>query len=117
MAVTKSWESSVASRLDFAGKAKSPERKREFFPLLGASVLVACGLALVFSAKTQDFPALQQRLDAGELVDINSAKGASEISSILLVFSDPAERAYAASRIFSFLELHRPLPTPALFPA
>ena len=110
MAVTKSWESSVASRLDFAGKAKSPERQREFFPLLGASVLVACGLALAFSAKTQDFPALQQRLAAGELVDINSAKGPSEISSILLVFSDPAERAYAASRIWSFLELHRPLP-------
>ena len=28
MAVTKSWESSVATRLNFEGKAKSPERNR-----------------------------------------------------------------------------------------
>ena len=40
MAVTKSWESSVASRLDLEGRAKSPERRREFWPLLGASLLV-----------------------------------------------------------------------------
>jgi cell division protein FtsI/penicillin-binding protein 2/cell division protein FtsW (lipid II flippase) len=110
MAVTKSWESSVASRPDFEGKAKSLERNREFFALFGASVLAACGLALVFAAKTQDFPALEQRLRANELVDINTAKSAQEISNVLLVFSDPGERDYAAERIWNFVEEHRPLP-------
>jgi cell division protein FtsI/penicillin-binding protein 2/cell division protein FtsW (lipid II flippase) len=110
MAVTKSWESSVANRLDFEGKAKSPERQREFWPLLGASLLVACGLVLVFTAKTQDFPALQQRLDAGDLVDINSVQGANDLLKTLFVFSDAGERAYAADRVWEFLVKNRPLP-------
>lgn len=110
MAVTKSWESSVASRLDFEGKAKAPERRREFWPLLGASVLVACGLALVYTAKTQDFPALQQRLDSHDLVDINTVKAADELSNTLFVFNDSGERAYATERVYDFLLKNRPLP-------
>jgi len=110
MAVTKSWESAVASRLDFEGKAKSPERKREFWPMLGASLLVICGLVLVYTAKTQDFPLLQERLDSGELLDINSAANAGDISKILFVFTDSDERAYAAGRIYSYLQLNHPLP-------
>ena len=90
MAVTKSWEASVTNRLDFEGKTKSRERQREFWPLLGASLLVACGLALVYTAKTQDFPALQQRLDAGELVDINAVKGPNDLLNALFVFNDAA---------------------------
>jgi cell division protein FtsI/penicillin-binding protein 2/cell division protein FtsW (lipid II flippase) len=110
MAVTKSWDSAVASRIAFERKAGSPERKREFWPLLGASILVAGGLALVYSAKTQDFPTLQQHLDSGELLDINTAKNAGEIANILFVFEDPGERAYAAERVWSFLESNRPIP-------
>src|SRR5450631_1455576 len=103
MAVTKSWEASVTNRLDFEGKAKSPERQLEFWPLLGASLLVACGLALVYTAKTQDFPALQPKLDSGELVDINSVKGANDLMNALFVFNDAGERAYAADRVYTFL--------------
>jgi cell division protein FtsI/penicillin-binding protein 2/cell division protein FtsW (lipid II flippase) len=110
MAVTKSWDSAVASRLNLEGKAGSPERKREFWPLLGATVLVACGFLLVYTAKTQDFPALQQHLDSGDLVNVNSAKSADEISKVLLVFNDPGERAYAAERVWTFLQQNRPLP-------
>jgi cell division protein FtsW (lipid II flippase)/cell division protein FtsI/penicillin-binding protein 2 len=109
MAVTKSWNSAVASRLDLEGRAKCPERKREFWPLLGASILIACGLVLVYTAKTQDFPALQQHLDSGDLVNINSVKSAAEIANILFVFNDSGERAYAAERVWSFLESSRPL--------
>jgi cell division protein FtsI/penicillin-binding protein 2/cell division protein FtsW (lipid II flippase) len=110
MAVTKSWDSTVASRVDLAGKASSPERKREFWPLLGATVLVACGLVLVYTAKTQDFPALQQHLEAGDLVNLNSAQSAADIANVLLVFNDPGERAYASERVWSFLEQNRPIP-------
>ena len=110
MAVTKSWESSVANRLASEGRAKSPERRREFWPLLGATILVSCGLVLVYTAKTQDFPSLQQHIDSGELVDINSAKSATEIANILLVFNDSDERAYAAERVWTFLAANRPIP-------
>ncbi len=110
MAVTKSWESSVASRLDFEGKAKCPERQRELWPLLGASILVACGLALVFTAKTQDFPSFQQRLDAGDLIDINTVKSANDLMNALFVFNDAGERAYAAERVYTFVLKNRPLP-------
>ena len=110
MAVTKSWETSVANRLDFEGKAKAPERQREFWPLLGASILVACGFALVYTAKTQDFPALQQRLDSGELVDINSVKSANDLLNTLFVFNDAGERAYAAERVYTFAIKNHPLP-------
>jgi cell division protein FtsW (lipid II flippase)/cell division protein FtsI/penicillin-binding protein 2 len=110
MAVTKSWEAAVASRLDFEGKAKAPERGREFWALLGATLLVAAGLVLVYTAKTQDFPALQQRLDSGDLLDINSATKPADISKILLVFTDPEERAYAAERVWEFLQLNHAIP-------
>ena len=110
MAVTKSWESAGTNRLDFAGKARSPERQREFWPLLGASILVACGLALVYTAKTQDFPTLQQHLDSGDLVDINSVAGSKDLLNALFVFSDSGERAYAADRLWTFLLKNRPLP-------
>ena len=110
MAVTKSWESSVASRLDFEGKTKSPERQRELWPLLGASLLVACGLLLVYTSKTQDFPSSQQRLDSGDLVDVNSVTSAKDLMNALFVFNDAGERAYAADRIYTFLIKNRPLP-------
>ena len=110
MAVTKSWESAVASRLDFEGKTKSPERRSELLPLLGASILVACGLALVYTAKTQDFPALQKQLDSGDLVDINAIKSPNELLNALFVFNDAGERAYAADRVYTFVLKNRPLP-------
>ncbi len=110
MAVTRSWDSAVASRLDLEGKASSPERQREFWPLLGATILVACGLVLVYTAKTQDFPTLQQHLDSTDLVNLNSAKSAAEISNVLLLFNDPGERAYASERVWTFLRQNRPIP-------
>ncbi len=64
---------------------------------------MACGLALVYTAKTQDFPALQQRIDSGDLVDINSVKSANDLMNALFVFNDAGERAYAADRIIRFL--------------
>ena len=110
MAVTKSWESAVASRLDLEGKTKSPERRREFWPLVGASFLVTCGLVLVYTAKTQDFPSLEQHFAAGDLVDINSAKAPADLSKTLFAFSDQGERAYVAEQIWTFVLKNRPLP-------
>jgi cell division protein FtsW (lipid II flippase)/cell division protein FtsI/penicillin-binding protein 2 len=108
MAVTRSWESQAAVRPSFQ-QIPSPERRREFFFLLPASLLVICGLALVFAAKTQEFPSLQTRLDGGQLLNLNAVKSPAELSAVLQIFN-PAQRADLAARSWSFLELHRPLP-------
>lgn len=109
MAITRSWEASTALKLDFEGRAKTPERPREFWLLASASLLVACALALVLAAKTQDFADLARRLNDRELLDLNRAKNVAEISAALPVFNDPVQRQDAANRIWALLEERRPL--------
>ena len=101
MAVTKSWESRATPQLAFNPRLKNRERRREFWWLLGATALVACGLAVVFTAKTQDFPETQAKLTSGELVNLNTAS-----PDQVLVASD----AYINERLHAFLASHPPLP-------
>ncbi len=110
MAITKSWESGVAAKLDFAEKADAPERRRELFWLLAASLLVACGLALVLLAKTEDFPDLQGRLNRGELLNLNLVSTPQELQPALEMITDPAQRALAAQQIAGFIKVHQPVP-------
>jgi cell division protein FtsI/penicillin-binding protein 2/cell division protein FtsW (lipid II flippase) len=108
MAVTKSWEQSRAIEKRSAPPAPR-ERKLEAWWLLASTTLVACGLALVYFAKTQDFPAQQARLERGELLNLNAAAGADSVIPFLALYSDSAERQAAAESIASYLETHRPL--------
>jgi len=78
--------------------------------LLGASLVVSCGLLLVFLAKTQDFPETQARLASGELLNVNAVSAPQQLAPALEVFSDPAQRDSVAQRLFDFMERHRPLP-------
>ncbi|MGA8030061.1 MAG: hypothetical protein WB992_23185, partial [Bryobacteraceae bacterium] len=110
MAVTRTWEGAVAVKLELAGKAKPVERRRELFWLAGASIVVASALALVFAAKTQDFPELQTRLEHGELINLNEVSGPEEIARALPMFNDPADREQVAERIWNYLQQRRPLP-------
>ncbi len=55
MAVTKSWDNSLALELELAQKSKLIERRRELFWLIAASLFVACGLALVFVEEDAGF--------------------------------------------------------------
>jgi len=87
MAITRSWEASTAHKLDFEGRAQAPERQREFWLLACASLLVACALALVLAAKTQDFADLGRRLHDRELLNLNSAQNIDEVSAALAVFN------------------------------
>ena len=100
MAVTKSWESRATSQPAFTTANKNIERVREFWWLLGASALVACGLAVVFAAKTQDFGDTQARLTSGELIDLNT------VSADKAIVPD----AYVNERLQAFLASHAPLP-------
>jgi cell division protein FtsW (lipid II flippase) len=110
MAVTKSWETSVAVKVDFAEKPKLVERRREFFWLLGASVIVGCGLAVVFAAKTEDFPEMQARLDRGELLNLNQVARPEQLLPALEFLVDADQREQIAGRICTYVQAHKPLP-------
>jgi cell division protein FtsI/penicillin-binding protein 2/cell division protein FtsW (lipid II flippase) len=110
MAVTKSWESRATPQLVLVAGVKNRERSREFWWLLGATALVACGLAVVFSAKTQDFPETQAKLASGDLLDLNSVPSKETLEKSLLRIDDSSERTYVAERLQAFLASHAPLP-------
>lgn len=110
MAVTKSWESSTVLKLDLAEKPRAPERQRELLWLAGASLLIACGLALVFFAKCEDFARSNDRLSRGELLNLNAIAAPNQLQPALQIVADPAQRELDAKRIADFLKAHQPVP-------
>ena len=111
MAITRRGESSLALQLELLNSIGTPERRQEFRWLLGASLLVAGGLALVLIAKTQDFGGVQSRLASGELLDLNAPHEPGDFAALLSnAFSDPRDRELAAGRLAGLLERHKPLP-------
>ena len=111
MAVTKTWESALAVKLATAERPRKPgERRREFFWLAGASMVVACGLAAVLLAKTQDFSGLQQRLERGDILNVNSLRSADQLLPALQAISNGNQRMSAAQEIYDYASRHRPLP-------
>jgi hypothetical protein len=108
VAVTKSWEAKV---LAVGTEAGAPRRigLREFAWLAGASLLVSVGLALVYSAKTHNFAELDARLARGELLDLNAVTKPEQLLPFLQIFPNETERAAVATRIFEFLNVHRPI--------
>ena len=59
--ITKSADTIVESRIR-KESFSAPERRRELPFLLCASMLVVCGLILVYTGKTQSFPSDRARL-------------------------------------------------------
>jgi cell division protein FtsI/penicillin-binding protein 2/cell division protein FtsW (lipid II flippase) len=110
MAVTKSWELSQSVHFGPREIPVPPERRREMIWLLGASLVVAAGLALVLLAKTEDFAAQQARLDRSELLDLNTVTGLEQLLPFLQVYADQAERVVVAENVWNYLRSHRPLP-------
>jgi cell division protein FtsW (lipid II flippase)/cell division protein FtsI/penicillin-binding protein 2 len=110
LAVTKSWESKVLAGPRAAGAASGRIGWREFRWLAAASLIVCAGLALVYSAKTQNLPELAAGLARGELLDLNRVSGPQELAPFLRVFRDDGERESAAAQTFEYLAAHRPLP-------
>ncbi|MBV9502292.1 MAG: FtsW/RodA/SpoVE family cell cycle protein, partial [Acidobacteriaceae bacterium] len=110
MALTKSWETNLALKVQIADIPKPIERRREIVWLFGASLFVACALALVLLAKTGDFAESQARLDHGELVNLNAAPSSAQIQGLVEAMDDPAEREAAAAKLSAFLANHHPVP-------
>ena len=110
LAVTKSWESNVL----FHGRQRRGGGREA---LAGASlswlalssVLVAAGLLMVYSAKTQNFPELSAALARGELLDLNQVSKPEQLLPFLQVFQDEAQREQVANKMFDYLATHRPI--------
>jgi cell division protein FtsI/penicillin-binding protein 2/cell division protein FtsW (lipid II flippase) len=108
MAITKSWETSIALKLNVE-EAAAPERRAELVWLIAASLLVACGLVLVLLAKAEDFAPMQARLERGELVNLNASPTREQLAAALQMINDPAKREAAAVKISDFVNAHRPV--------
>jgi cell division protein FtsI/penicillin-binding protein 2/cell division protein FtsW (lipid II flippase) len=109
MAVTKSWETTVALSVAVA-ETKPRERQREFWWLLCASLLVAAGLGLVLLAKTQDFDDNNSRLANATLVNVNSVEQPEQLAPAMETIDDIAQRQLATAKLFDFIQQHKPLP-------
>jgi cell division protein FtsW (lipid II flippase) len=110
LAVTKSWESNVISTGAKGAVAPGRIAWREFIWLALSSLLVAVGLLMVYSAKTQTFPDLAAALARGDVLDLNHVSQAEQLLPFLQSFQDQAEREQVANKIFDYLSAHRPLP-------
>ncbi len=110
MAVTKSWESNVISTGAKGAVASGRIAWREFIWLALSSVLVATGLLMVYSAKTQTFPDLSAALARGDVLDLNRVTQPEQLLPFLQSFQDETEREQVANKMFDYLSAHRPLP-------
>jgi cell division protein FtsI/penicillin-binding protein 2/cell division protein FtsW (lipid II flippase) len=108
MALTRSWEERRPSFAPASSTMKTPREPGALW-LVGASLLVACGLAFVYIAKMQNFPDVSERLRHGDMLDLNSVSAADQLLPYLDVFQDRSEREAAAGRTFAFLSAARPL--------
>ncbi len=110
MAITKSWEAKVLRRGSKSVSRPGRVGWREFVWLFCASLFVAAGLFLVFSAKTRNFPELSRQLANGELLDLNHVAQPDDLLPFLQVFPNAAERQSVAQRVFDYLVSRRPIP-------
>lgn len=105
MAVTKTWENALAVKLaGFDKPAKPPERRREFFWLVAASMVVTFGLVAVFFAKTQEIR------ESSGLVNLNTIASPDQLLPTLRSIPEASERTTLAQRIYEYSSQHRPLP-------
>jgi cell division protein FtsW (lipid II flippase)/cell division protein FtsI/penicillin-binding protein 2 len=111
MPVTRSWEAPISAlSLKTLAPPVPAERKRELWWLLAASLVVAAGLAIVYFAKTQDFPAETQGIAQGGLLNLNAVTSANQLLPYLALIPDPGQRAEAAEKLFDYIQRARPLP-------
>jgi cell division protein FtsW (lipid II flippase) len=71
-----------------------------FLWLLGAALLIAGGLYLVFEAKTRDFAEVEKGLASRKILNLNELSSREDLLPLLTVFPDPAERRFAARKIY-----------------
>lgn len=105
MAVTKSWtaEGTTPAVITVGNKARPGSG---IAWMLAASVLVAAGLALVYTAKAPGLASDQARLAHGGLVNLNAVSSAGEL---LPLFESSPDRARLAQILFEAAQAGQPL--------
>ena len=109
MAVTKSWEAKVIRKQELERKAAQPIRRRELLWTVGASLMAAGALTLVYLAKTQNFTAPSNGLRQDQILDLNKVESKDQLLPFLSIFPDGPERAAIADRTFDFLRSRQPM--------
>ncbi|HYX23710.1 MAG TPA: FtsW/RodA/SpoVE family cell cycle protein, partial [Thermoanaerobaculia bacterium] len=82
------------------GQSGGLARNREAMLLAAAGLVVLLGLVLVYLATVKPLDGFEQRLAAGEVVDLNSLRGADQLLPVLDVFDSSAERSFVAQEIW-----------------
>ncbi|HEY7388588.1 MAG TPA: hypothetical protein VH640_08770, partial [Bryobacteraceae bacterium] len=98
MAVTKSWTAAGTAPAALAVEA-APRPRSELKWLVGASLLIAAGLAMVFAAKTEGEASLQTAV-----VNLNTVTSADELEPLFA-----GANSDLAHDLFSYLQQARPL--------
>ena len=90
----------VVKHTGSATEAAAVLRRRERGWLLAASVVVAFGLLLTYSSKTEPFDETRAQLEAGTLLDLNNVQSADAILPFLTRhYTDPKDRRFVAEHI------------------
>ena len=105
MAVTRSWGATIEAPQTTKSDGLRHKRSSRFgiVWLLCASLFVAAGLAGVYAAKVRGFG------DAARTVNLNAVRSAEDLLPVLEQLP-ASERETVASKMFEFIESHRPLP-------
>src|SRR5690242_5687916 len=98
MAVTRSTRAERTELRRVPG-GRAAWRVRELIWTVGAAVLIAAGLSLVYRAKTQDFAEIEQGLASKKLLNLNALGAREELLPALSVVPGQRAREEAARRI------------------
>jgi cell division protein FtsW (lipid II flippase) len=99
MAVTKS-RAAERTEIRRATGAHPLWRFQELLWTLGASLLIAAGLYLIYQAKSRQLGPVGHGLTAKQLLNLNSLSAREDLLPALSIFPDPAEREFVARKIY-----------------
>ena len=75
-------------------------RRGEALWMLAGSLVLVCGLALVYQAKSRSLSEIESGLAGKQLLNLNDLGAREELLPFLQIFTEPAERQFAARRIY-----------------
>src|ERR1017187_7234945 len=96
MAVTRS----TAADRPRTGRAHKTWRRDQLLGTLAAALLVAFGLHLVYQAKSNTLPEIDQGLASKQLLNLNGLAAREDLLPALAIIADPHAREEAARQIY-----------------
>lgn len=104
MVLTRSTpEERTQERVRFRERFEPARRRQEKVFLLAASIIIALGLLLNYSAVTHDFAEVRARLASRQVANLNTVEESSQLVPLLKIFPDPDDRRFAAQQITKYV--------------